>query len=260
MTSKIIQYREWANGTTLRDFQKLSTLQRIATQKQGSQNGEDGIIKEVLKRLNITSGWVCEFGAINGIELSNTFQLVKKGFKAVMIEPVKQKFEGLLKTAKKYPNIIAFNKAIEYIKEFPNQLADILKETEIPKDFDLLSIDIDSFDYQVWENFEGYSPKIVIIEANPYMTGEHIFGDEDSEDIGKVFGAARTSIPAILKLGKSKGYTYFGLVGGNTFWIRNDLSAALGDLIPSKEEVKKEIKDLYGKNKAFLKSKGVILE
>ena len=28
-----------------------------------SQNGEDGIIEEILKRFNITSGWVCEFGA-----------------------------------------------------------------------------------------------------------------------------------------------------------------------------------------------------
>ena len=28
-----------------------------------SQNGEDGIISELLKRLEINNGWVCEFGA-----------------------------------------------------------------------------------------------------------------------------------------------------------------------------------------------------
>ena len=27
-----------------------------------SQNGEDGIIEELLKRLNIQKGWACEFG------------------------------------------------------------------------------------------------------------------------------------------------------------------------------------------------------
>ena len=42
-----------------------------------SQNGEDGIIEELLNRLQIKSGWVCEFGAWDGIHLSNTFNLVK---------------------------------------------------------------------------------------------------------------------------------------------------------------------------------------
>lgn len=51
-----------------------------------SQNGEDGILKELLHRLNIHNGWVCEFGAWDGVHLSNTFNLVKQGFNAVYIE------------------------------------------------------------------------------------------------------------------------------------------------------------------------------
>ena len=51
-----------------------------------SQNGEDGIIEELLKRLEIKDGWVCEFGAWDGVYLSNTFALVEKGFKGVYIE------------------------------------------------------------------------------------------------------------------------------------------------------------------------------
>ena len=42
-----------------------------------SQNGEDGIIEEILNRLEIQTGWVCEFGAWDGIYLSNTFNLIK---------------------------------------------------------------------------------------------------------------------------------------------------------------------------------------
>ena len=63
-----------------------------------SQNGEDGIVEELLKRLNINSGWVCEFGAWDGIHLSNTFNLVQKGFNAVFIEGDPVKFKDLLVT------------------------------------------------------------------------------------------------------------------------------------------------------------------
>lgn len=42
----------------------------------------------------------------------------------------------------------------------------IFSNTPIPKDFDILSIDIDSNDFAVWNSFEKYSPKIVIIETN----------------------------------------------------------------------------------------------
>lgn len=39
----------------------------------------------------------------------------------------------------------------------------------MPKDFDILSIDIDSCNYQVWASIKEYSPKIVIIEVNSYL-------------------------------------------------------------------------------------------
>ena len=45
-----------------------------------SQNGEDGVILELLKRLKLKKKilWCCEFGAWDGIHGSNTFNLVKK--------------------------------------------------------------------------------------------------------------------------------------------------------------------------------------
>ena len=78
-----------------------------------SQNGEDGVILEILKRLKLKSKnkWCCEFGAWDGIHGSNTFNLVKNyNFKAVYIERDKKKFNDLKKTEEKYPNILAINK------------------------------------------------------------------------------------------------------------------------------------------------------
>jgi hypothetical protein len=54
-----------------------------------SQNGEDGIIQELLNRLNLKNSsdrYCVEFGAWDGMHLSNTFALVEGGWKAIYIE------------------------------------------------------------------------------------------------------------------------------------------------------------------------------
>ena len=128
-----------------------------------SQNGEDGIIQEIINRLNLfekNNLWCCEFGAWDGKHSSNTFALVEKyNFNAVYIESDKHKFKNLLKTA-----IIPINLKVEKHKSNNNSLDNILSKTKITKDFEILSIDIDSYDLDVWESLENYNPKMVIIE------------------------------------------------------------------------------------------------
>jgi hypothetical protein len=187
-----------------------------------SQNGEDGIVEELLKRLQISSGWVCEFGAWDGIHLSNTYNLVKNNdFSAVYIEGDKNRFNDLLNTQKLHEKIIPINKFVHHDNENENSLDNILKETNIPADFDVLSIDIDGFDYHVWDSLETYKPKIVIIEIH---TG--IYPDvEDYIHGSKSFNG--TSFLPTFKLGIKKGYK-FVIHTGNMFFIRNDLYNKLG--------------------------------
>lgn len=180
-----------------------------------SQNGEDGIIEELFKRLNIKDGWVCEFGAWDGIHLSNTFNLVQKGFNAVFIEGDINKYNDLLNTVSKYKNIIPLNAFVDYNKS-EYSLDNLLSKTNIPKDFDLLSIDIDSYDYQVWKSVELYRPKIVIIEINSTVNTDN---NNYIHDSTKYNG---TGFRPTLNLGIEKGYT-FVLHTGNMFFIRNDL-------------------------------------
>ena len=134
-----------------------------------SQNGEDGVILELLKRLRLKKkvNWCCEFGAWDGKHGSNTFNLVKNfNYHAVYIEGDKKKYEDLLITKLNYPKIVAINKYVSWKKKNLNNLDKILQKTKIVKNFDILSIDIDSYDLEVWKSIKKYRPKIVVIEVN----------------------------------------------------------------------------------------------
>ena len=185
-----------------------------------SQNGEDGILDEIIKRLNFKknkSNWCVEFGAWDGIYLSNTFNLVKSGWNAIYIEGDKNKFKDLLKTKAKNPKITAINKYVSKERSSILSLDNILKSTDLPKDFEVLSIDIDSFDLEVWEAVSTYSPKIVVIEINSaYLPGIIKWHS------GKNSNVNGNSFSATLKVGRDKGYELICHTG-NMIFLRQDL-------------------------------------
>ena len=123
-----------------------------------SENGEDGILNEIIKNLGLDKRiFLCEFGAWDGKFLSNTFNIVKNFESTVLfIESSQEKFKNLLITAKKYKNIIPVNRTVSSKGE--NSLDKILKENNFPSDFDLLSIDVDSNDLEIWEGMVNFKP------------------------------------------------------------------------------------------------------
>ena len=166
-----------------------------------SQNGEDGIVLEIIKRLKLKSknNWCCEFGAWDGVHGSNTFNLVKNyNFNAVYIEGNKKKYLDLLNTVKKYKKIIPFNKFVTYKNNSHQSLDRILKKTNIVKNFDILSIDIDSYDLAVWKSLKKYRPKIVIIEINSGIP----LGVKQIHGSGKI----GNSFTSTVELAKKKNY------------------------------------------------------
>jgi hypothetical protein len=179
-----------------------------------SQNGEDGILLQLFKELNIDVNWVCEFGAADGKFCSNTFQFVERGTNAVYIEADTSLYSKLKENTSTYDNIITINKLVDL--EGDNTLDKILSTTSIPLDFDILSIDIDSFDYQVWKTVEVYRPKVVVIEINSSIS------QYDATHIHTQGVYQGTSFLPMLKLGLEKGYTLICHTG-NLIFLRNDL-------------------------------------
>ena len=136
-----------------------------------SQNGEDGIIEEILNRLgDSVDKNCCEFGAWDGIHLSNIYNLVKnKNFKGLYIEGDNKKFLELKKNFEGQ-NVIPLNKYVSF--DGKNSLDNILQENNFDIHFDLLSIDIDGNDYHIFNSLNQFKPKIIIIEFNPLIPNE----------------------------------------------------------------------------------------
>jgi len=186
-----------------------------------SQNGEDGIINELITRLDLNSGWLCEFGAGNGIRFSNTLNLLIRGsYKGVFIESDEKEFNELKENHQANDNMILINKIVSFPSSSENSLDNILKDTPIPTtnmgdNFVLLSVDIDSYDYQVWDSLKNYNPIIVIIEINSSAdpTNEKYIHN-GNDKLG-------SSFIAMYKLGLKKGYSLVCHTG-NMIFLRSD--------------------------------------
>jgi hypothetical protein len=199
-----------------------------------SQCGEDGIIEKLFNLLSITDGIVVEFGAMDGVELSNTYNLWKnKKFKSVLIEKFENHRETLQKFEMEYENVNCHICEISSNREDENSLDNILRRSKFEINDDnlcLMSIDVDSCDYQIFESLSDFKPKIVIIETNTNY-------DYNEEYVSTNNGC---SLFSVNNLANKKGYTLVCHTG-NAIFVRNDLF----DLLPKNDYT---IKNLYCNN------------
>jgi hypothetical protein len=194
-------------------------------EKLHSQFGEDGIIKEMLNRIDDKNldKYCVEFGARDGISDSNTYNLIKNhNYKAVLIEGDKKYFKKLCKNFVS-DEIIKLNKFVDFDGE--NSLDKILLNTKIPVNFDFLSIDIDGCDYFIFEGLKLYRPKIICIEFNHLIPNEVDFVQTKNFDIKQ--GASALSL---INLAKSKNYFLAGCTLANLFFVEKTFkNSVLGD-------------------------------
>lgn len=184
-----------------------------------SQSGEDGVLLWALSKLKFRNGWCCEFGAWDGIHLSNTYVLAKHhGYSSVMIEGDEEKFEDLKKNYADLNGALV-NAMVGYGEE--DSLDNILAKTNIPINFDLLSIDIDGNDYFVWKAMTKYAPSIVIIEIN--IADKPEVERINNPEAPFVLGITGTSARSMSQLAKEKGYSILAHVGCNMIYVRNEL-------------------------------------
>ena len=178
-----------------------------------SQYGENGIIEKALEVINECNNWCVEFGSWDGKHCSNTYNLItEKDYSAVLIEGDKKRFGELVKTFEDNSKVIPLNEFVGFSSE--DCLDTILKNTEVPVDFDILSIDIDGNDYHIWDAVKQYRPKVVVIEFNPSIPTCIEFVQPRDMRLSQ-----GSSLLSITKLSESKGYKLVCVTRVNAIFV-----------------------------------------
>lgn len=184
-----------------------------------SQNQEDGMIAEVFRRIGTASKRFIEFGVEDGLECNSAF-LLTQGWSGAWIEGSQANAEKARAAFAAY-QVEVVNRYITV--ENADQMIGGLAHGE---ELDLLSIDIDTIDYWIWQAIRTVKPRLVVIEYNaswPPFIRKTVANDPNMVWDGTNFSGA--SLGALAALGREKGYALVGcsLAGVNAFFVREDL-------------------------------------
>jgi len=200
-------------------YQELKAAERSVY----SQGGQDGVLEAIFDQLGEEGDeYFIEFGARDGIELSNTANLRLNHW-----------WGGLLMDADPLSDIVHKETVT---KDNINELLNKHDFTEA----DYISIDIDGNDYWVWDAIIQ-EPRVLSIEYNSKFKNDESYAIEYSPnhkwDGDDYYGA---SLLALKKLGIKKGYTLVYVVDRyDAVFVRDDLIApeytapTLDELLPA---------------------------
>lgn len=116
----------------------------------------------LLEQLGIQQGICVDIGAYDGLNYSNTHFLFEQGWQGLLAECDPHRFALL---ASHYRSLPAAQ--LSRAKVSPDNVLSLLQAHQIPAEFDLLSLDIDSFDYFVLAALlPHYRPTVILTEIN----------------------------------------------------------------------------------------------
>lgn len=128
-----------------------------------SQNGEDGIIDYLTRKIINPDRYFIEIGAANGLENNTSWLALARRFGGLMVEG---DTKAASEAKKVYPSL---NLWVECVCQFVDtENIEEFKHLSLSQTPDVLSIDIDGNDYYVSKSLmeAGFRPKIFVVEYN----------------------------------------------------------------------------------------------
>ena len=197
-----------------------------------SQNEEDGITIEILKRIGLTSGTFVEFGVGDGTE-NNTIILLADGWKGswfggqdIALDTSRSSRLSFTKTWITKENIVDLYKSAGAASE-------------------VISLDLDGNDIYFVEELlkSGAEPQLFIVEYNakfpPSIRFQIPYNDKHTWGYDDYFGA---SLRSFCDLFEKYGYMLVccNISGANAFFVRNSCREKFSDVPTTLDEIYSE--------------------
>ena len=186
-----------------------------------SQNEEDGIILALLDRAGTTNRRFVEIGS--GQSGGNAAMLAGEcGWSGLMVDMVPEAIEILRARFAHNPGVVGIAAIVT-----PENVNQLITAHGFAGEVDLLSIDIDSYDYWVLEALSACAPRLLVVEYNAGFGAARavtIPRDQPLEGAPKAYRGA--SLAAMEKAARRKGYRLVlcDPSGVNAFFLRNDVA------------------------------------
>lgn len=201
--------------------------------KNFSQTDEDGILLYIFSLIGTTNKKCVEICAGDGIECNTANLIINHKWIGLLVDGNKQ----LVKKG------MTFYKDLPQTKFHPptficswitrSNVNQIIKDAGFEGEIDLLSIDLDGMDYWIWDAISIIQPRVVVVEYNdilgakdaitvPYEDNFNAYSYPTTNGMPNYCGA---SLPAFVKLAKSKGYRLVGCnsLCFNAFFIQDGI-------------------------------------
>jgi hypothetical protein len=213
-------------GSLLAKSVRTANSIKEAEFKVFSQFGDDGIIQFLINQLDIVNRTFVEFGVETYEESNTRFLLLNDNWRGLVIDGSKSNIDYI----KSDP--IYWRHELTAVESFitTKNIDQLLCEYGYKGKIGLLSIDIDGNDYWVWQAITAVDADIVVIEYNSLFGNERTitipykddFVRSESHYSNLYFGA---SLPALYKLGESKGYSFVGCnqAGNNAYFVKRNM-------------------------------------
>jgi hypothetical protein len=223
--SRLIRESQPSFRSDIRSLYEREDPKRLTrfAHKVYSQNGEDGILQEIFRRIGVTNRYFVEFGSADGAENNTVLLLTVEGWRGLWMDGDDALIERARSRFKKEIESGQLRADVEFVTA--ENINSLFAQKGVPQEFDLLSIDIDGNDYHLWKSIEPYSPRVVVIEYNAiFQPGMHWVVDYRPDAVWDRTSRFGASLTALERLGGEKGYSLVGCDtrGINAFFVRSD--------------------------------------
>lgn len=206
----------------------------LALQKRfpySSQHEEDGIVYSLLRTIGMPTRRLVDIGC-GDFGGNSAWLLLECGFQGLLVDasPIAVRLSRRMFADRR----VEVRQAMVSSANVEQLLAD----AGIPREFDVLSIDVDGVDYWIWATMT-WQPRLVVIEYNSAFGPDAAVTIPDVENFTRRAGSDErlyfgASLTALAALGRRKGYRLILTEpsGTNAFFVREDLAGPFPTATP----------------------------